>query len=217
MINPSQINPEHLAYWFFRLNGCLTIVNFVVHPDHGRASQRTDADVLAVRFPHRAELHLSGQAMQDHALFDCSGQIDIFLAEVKHGLCDFNGTWSNQQQENMHRVLYAVGAFPEAQVSIVASSLYDRGSYENSTYRVRLVAVGGRWNHKIADKTTQLTWDEILDFTWERFRLYEQEKHHHSQWDEFGQRLYNEAITLEKAPFIQGIKQAMRNYVDSAR
>jgi hypothetical protein len=24
---------EKVAYWFFRLNGCLTIENFVVHPD----------------------------------------------------------------------------------------------------------------------------------------------------------------------------------------
>ena len=35
---------------FFRLNGCLTTENFVVHPDGGR-DQRTVADILGVRFP----------------------------------------------------------------------------------------------------------------------------------------------------------------------
>jgi hypothetical protein len=44
--NLPEISPESVAYWFFRLNGCLTIVNFVVHPDLAREdeprSQRTD-------------------------------------------------------------------------------------------------------------------------------------------------------------------------------
>ena len=51
------LNPDTVAYWFFRLNGCSTITNFVVHPDrHG--SQRTDVNVLAapgtVPGPYRA-------------------------------------------------------------------------------------------------------------------------------------------------------------------
>ena len=29
------LNSERVAYWFFRLNGCLTIENFIVHPDFG--------------------------------------------------------------------------------------------------------------------------------------------------------------------------------------
>jgi len=49
------LNPDTVAYWFFRLNGCSTITNFVVHPDR-RGSQRTDVDVLAVRFPYRHEI-----------------------------------------------------------------------------------------------------------------------------------------------------------------
>ena len=49
-----RLDPEKVAYWYFRLNGFLQIENFVVHPG-GRGGQRTDADQLAVRFPHRAE------------------------------------------------------------------------------------------------------------------------------------------------------------------
>lgn len=48
---------ERLASWYFRLNGFLTTENFIVHPDSG-ADQRTDADILAVRFAHRAENRL---------------------------------------------------------------------------------------------------------------------------------------------------------------
>src|SRR2546426_644182 len=39
----------------FRLNGFLTIRNFVIHPERGN-DQRTDVDILGVRFPHRSEL-----------------------------------------------------------------------------------------------------------------------------------------------------------------
>ena len=35
---------ENLAYWYFRLNGFLTIPNFVVHPDFG-IEQRTEVDM----------------------------------------------------------------------------------------------------------------------------------------------------------------------------
>ena len=51
---PDRLDPEKVAYWYFRLNGFLQIENFVVHPER-RGGQRTDADLLAVRFPYRAE------------------------------------------------------------------------------------------------------------------------------------------------------------------
>ena len=50
----ATLQPEKVAYWYFRLNGYLQIENFVIHPGR-RGGQRTDADLLAVRFPHRAE------------------------------------------------------------------------------------------------------------------------------------------------------------------
>lgn len=49
-----RLDPEKVAYWYFRLNGYFQIENFVVHPER-RGAQRTDADLLAVRFPYRAE------------------------------------------------------------------------------------------------------------------------------------------------------------------
>ncbi len=49
-----DLDREKVAYWYFRLNGFLQIENFVIHSKR-RSSQRTDADLLAVRFPYRAE------------------------------------------------------------------------------------------------------------------------------------------------------------------
>jgi len=45
---PYSLIPEKVAYWYLRLNGFLQIENFIVHPSR-RGSQRTDADLLAVR------------------------------------------------------------------------------------------------------------------------------------------------------------------------
>ena len=30
---PRRLDPEKVAYWYFRLNGFLQIENFVVHPE----------------------------------------------------------------------------------------------------------------------------------------------------------------------------------------
>jgi hypothetical protein len=49
-----QFNPERLAYWYLRLGAFLTIENFIVHDEAG-GFQRTDVDLVAVRFPNRRE------------------------------------------------------------------------------------------------------------------------------------------------------------------
>jgi hypothetical protein len=49
-----RLEPEKVAYWYFRLNGFFQIENIVAHPAR-QGSQRTDADLLAVRFPFRVE------------------------------------------------------------------------------------------------------------------------------------------------------------------
>ena len=78
--------PEKVAYWYFRLNGFLQIENFIVHPER-RGSQRTDADLLAVRFPHRAERLFDdpNDIMPDdeHRLSLSHELIDVVIAEVK--------------------------------------------------------------------------------------------------------------------------------------
>ena len=53
-VEERELSPEKVAYWYFRLNGFLQIENFIIHPER-YGSGRTDADLLAVRFPFRAE------------------------------------------------------------------------------------------------------------------------------------------------------------------
>ena len=75
-----SLDPEKVAYWYFRLNGYFQIENFVVHPP-GRGGQRTDADPRDLEAEtceqrlvrHRAgALALIGAALEDRGREDGS-------------------------------------------------------------------------------------------------------------------------------------------------
>lgn len=93
------INPEKVAYWFFRINGCLTIENFVLHPERHEegSSQITDADLLAVRFPYGAELGLFSDHMEDHKAFESNEKINLIIAEITREPCKLNGPWTKRE------------------------------------------------------------------------------------------------------------------------
>jgi len=38
---PTPVDSEKLAYWYLRLNGFLSIPNFIVHRDTGRGNAQT--------------------------------------------------------------------------------------------------------------------------------------------------------------------------------
>jgi hypothetical protein len=46
---------EELAYWYLRLNGFFLVDNFVIHREGAQIQYRSDADLIAVRFPHVKE------------------------------------------------------------------------------------------------------------------------------------------------------------------
>ena len=141
-----RINPERIAYWYFRLNGFMQIENFVVHPKlYG--GQRTDADLIGVRFPFRAERFIDDptNVMEDDVdrLRLSSERIDIVITEIKTGRCALNGPWTNEEQQNIHRVLAAIGGFPTHVIESAASALYADAIYDDPDYpRVRLVLRG---------------------------------------------------------------------------
>lgn len=95
---------EKVAYWYFRLNGFLQLENFIIHPGV-RGGQRTDADILGVRFPYRAERFVDnpGDIMRDDAktLNLSDTQIDIVVAEIKTGRVALNGPWTEEQRQNI--------------------------------------------------------------------------------------------------------------------
>lgn len=193
-----HLDPEMVAYWYFRLNGFLQIENFVVHPER-RGSQRTDADLLAVRFPFRAERLFDDQndIMADDVerLALSVDLVDIVIAEVKSNQpCTLNGPWTQEDRQNVHRVLAAIGCLPPDRIEAAAAQIYLAGFHQGDALRVRLVAVGRDRNEKIAldyPEVTQLLWADMLAFIWHRFRRYRQQKTQVDQWDAEGQRIKN--------------------------
>lgn len=191
MESQTVIRSDKLAYWYFRLNGFLTIPNFVVHPEWtGR--QRTEVDILGVRFPHRAEL-LQNPMIDDEVFTKIKGKPYIIIAEVKKETCNLNGPWVRREAQNMNRVLKAIGAFKDEIIDEVARKLYEEGVYENELYYVSLFCVGRRENSDLQGKfkkVPQVIWDDILKFIYNRFKRYEGQKHDHRQWDSTGHELW---------------------------
>jgi hypothetical protein len=192
-----SLEPEKIAYWYFRLNGFLQIENFVVHPER-RGAQRTDADLLAVRFPYRAERLFDDphDIMSDDAarLSLSADQIEVVIAEVKTNQpCTLNGPWTREDQQNVHRVLAAIGCLPPGHIEKAASDIYKSGIHHSELrLRVRLVAVGASRNDDLGatyPEVTQLVWSEMLAFIWDRFHTFRRQKTQVDQWDAQGRLL----------------------------
>ncbi|MBI1955224.1 MAG: hypothetical protein HYS38_02410 [Acidobacteria bacterium] len=189
---PMQITAEQLAYWYLRLNGFLTIQNFIVHPDTG-SEQRTDADILGVRFPYRAELR-PNPMVDDDPFVQFTDRPYIIIAEVKRRLCNLNGPWTEPEKENLQRVLRAIGPFAENQVEPVARAIYTYGVFSNTTYNLTLACFGESANSEIKKKfpqIPQILWDKVLTFIYNRFITYPNQKASHPQWDDAGKALWD--------------------------
>jgi hypothetical protein len=182
------MNSEQIAYWFFRLNGCLTLTNFVVHDDSSPI-QRTDADILAVRFPYRHET-AGPNPLLDHAVFRSLMKIGLFIAEIKTGRCNLNGPWTNPAKGNMNRVLSAIGIFKKDDINNISSALYENSYFEDEVLTIRLFAFGQNRNTYLHEKVVQITWPEVADFFYDRFSEFGFYKRQHEQWDECGRRLF---------------------------
>ncbi len=185
-----KIKPDQLAYWYFRLNGFLTTTNFIVHPDHN-GMQRTEIDILGVRFPYRAEL--LENPMKDDTIFISLDKPCVVIAEIKNGMCDLNGPWTKPKEKNMQRVLKGMGVFEQDIIDTVADKLYRVGFFENNSYYLSLFCIGRNENSSIREKypkVQQQTWKNILQFIYDRFEGYKLQKAVHNQWDEAGQDLW---------------------------
>src|SRR5882762_6253059 len=80
---------ELLATWYLRFNGYFTTANFSVHPDFRNRPGGTDADIIAVRFPHSREYQRRFNFDRDTSLIR-PARLDFLICEGKSGPCDIN-------------------------------------------------------------------------------------------------------------------------------
>lgn len=210
-----RIRSERLAFWFLRLNGFLTIPNFIVHPEgpreDGAYPQQTDVDVLGVRFPYRAENRR--RPMPDHPFFLAERRPLVVLSEVKTERCALNGPWTNPDLQNLQKVLAAGGFRPVDQVDDMATALYRTGVWEDNTLVVRILCFGSRPNGALRrdfPQVPQFTWrDDVLPFIYRRFDEYKLEKQMHHQWDEDARELFaaaGQSPGSDGAAFIEAVE-----------
>jgi len=204
-VSLSSFNPERVAYWYFRLNGFLQIENFVVHPEN-RGSQRTDADLLGVRFRHRAERAFdSSNRMEDDAALDLAPRYDdVVIVEVKTNQpCTLNGPWTMPERKNVQRVLAAIGCLRRADIPEAADCIYDDGIAIFGRTRIRLVAIGRNRRAELSERDVlQLTWNESIGFIWDRFKTFRTQKRDVDQWHYDGWHLMLLAEQKSREAFI---------------
>lgn len=191
-----------VAQWFFRLNGCLTTREFVVHPDLA-GSNLTDIDILAVRFPWRSELD-----MKDHPGFAVS-RTTLLLVEVKlSGPCRFNDSWFKDDGGPLRRVLDAVGCYQHESAE-AAAALVQSGTYVGKHVDATLVAIASAQSDSLRrrlPRAIQYSWREVLLFIYERFTKYANEKADHDSWDQTGQELYDAAVCSDFRTFCAAVR-----------
>jgi len=119
---------EQLVYWYLRLNGFFPITNFVLH--HGAEHRTSDADLLAVRFPHVSE-DVGGGYVDWDERFRSDWNIDLtaetvgMIVEVKSGgwnpddLNDPNRGW--RVRDGLRRM----GMIPPDQLQRAVADLND--------------------------------------------------------------------------------------------
>ena len=190
------ISSDRLAYWYLRLNGFLTIENFIVHPERG-TDQRTDADIIGVRFPYRAELGPDNPMEDDRLIPLQTKRPLLIIAEVKLGICSLNGPWTRRTDENMQRVLRSIGACPEDETEQAAAALYEDAAYSARCVDIRLACFGRARNADLAKRYAdllQVTWADALRFVHGRFRRHRHQKKSHGQWKKDGKYLWDTAM-----------------------
>ncbi|MGB9835080.1 MAG: hypothetical protein ACPLPW_08970 [bacterium] len=199
--------PERLVYWYLRLNGFLILENFIIHPDQGYL-QRTDADFLGVRFKHRREL-LINPMVDDPRVSDCSTFCNVIIAEVKRGQCALNCPWTNPSDENMHRILRAIGCFEEREMEDAAIALYQKGHFQNDNITCRLLAFGNRKGELPIAGVPQILFHEVIQFIYKRFRDYPRQKSSVVNWPRDGRKLrYLFGGCRDKQEFEEKVRQA---------
>jgi hypothetical protein len=192
------VNAEKLAYWYFRLNGFMTMENFILHPDSRKgSSQRTDADIYGVRFPFRQELNMADDTCFRNEL----AKPLLIIAEIKGGECKLNGPWTDPLKQNMRYLLQAIGAFEPALLGAVAKALYETCAYEDQQRKIELLAVGSRRNEEYAKerpRLNQLLFADMLRFIYKRLYEFRMQKRDHKQWDDVGRYLYEQTKRREE-------------------
>lgn len=203
-----DITSGRLAYWYFRLNGFLSIENFIVHRGLNMDEHFTDIDFLGVRFCHRKELFdqrantfLEDDNESNLFKYNAKDRIYIVFTEIKRGACSINRSWINNP-ELFPNLLNAIGIIKPSKISKIAKDLQLKGYVNINRYFISFASVGSYNNPELIpyEKIPIITWDEIISFIYKRVQENKRLKINMQEWgvNSDGINLFSLARNSEK-------------------
>ncbi|MDK2977465.1 MAG: hypothetical protein PWP52_179 [Bacteroidales bacterium] len=190
-----DINTEKLAYWYFRLNGFLGNDSYIIHRQLQSSDHATDIDYIGVRFMHRKELFENNDNWmkddENSKLFQYypKGKIFICLAEIKKSTPKINKTWTDESKNTLIQLLLSVGCISHKKIQKVVFSLQKKGFCNIYKNYITFIAIGDFNESSIVpyEKIPIISWKEILNFIYYRFKDYKIEKSNLKEWSNFGE------------------------------
>lgn len=205
---------EIVAKWYLRFNGYFLVENFILQDGGLRkqpGGQLTDADILAVRFPHTKEI-IKGKTkdieVQPHCHLQVNnGVTDFIIAEASSTSCKFN--WINpgctDQTVDLDFLQYAlrrIGYWKQDSLFQVCTELSRRKFFEDVARceRVRLLSIGVNRDEALTD-ILQIEFRKIFEYLRDSLfnsfdmidgdRIIKKVISDHKQWDPLIREIYN--------------------------
>lgn len=206
---------EIAASWYLRFNGYFLVDNFILH-DAGLqkhpGGKLTDADILAVRFPHTQEIikgHTRNIIVRSHSRLDVQQDLtDFIIAEVSSLKCKFNWIEPDCTEQTIKRdfleyALNRIGYWNQDRLADVSKKLSLEKSFHNieARERVRLLSIGVTSDETLHPGILQIRFSEIFKYMQEDLfgcydlgengEIIEKVMSDHSQWHPLICEIYN--------------------------
>lgn len=183
---------EELVEWYLRLNGYFIIPNFILHPLFPGRSQRTEIDLLAVRFPYQREIVCNSEGkrlpIKNDKNLVTDQLIDCLIVSVKGIQSEAEVNKAIKDCQNLKDIIKRFGFIDsEEDITDVSNELLRNKQAIRNHYQIRLLAVAGSLNCR--SKTKQIIFKEIVDFILGRFQTYYRHKVDTEQWSGIGKEI----------------------------
>lgn len=171
---------EQLSYWYLRLNGFLPLTNFVLHHQPGE-HRTSDADMIAIRFPHVFEA-IGGQPDDWDGRFrqwgmNLTAETIGLVVEVKSGEWSENAIATHLRDKHwrVSDSIRRLGVFPQAAVGEITTALESRPIERRDGFTIAKLLIG---KHPPLDRTwLHLTLEDAVGFIGDRMAKYSSRKY----------------------------------------
>jgi hypothetical protein len=199
---------EELVEWYLRLNGYFIIPNYILHPLMPCGSQRTEIDLLGVRFPYQSEVVCNSEGkrlpMENDAKLIDNQFVDCLIVSVKGAESEAEVNRKIKDFQNLKDVIKRFG-FVESEDEIVdvAKELLREKKAVRGQFQIRFLGIAGKYNRY--SKTKQIILKEIVEFILMRFRAYYGHKADTEQWTGIGKEMLKNCFMVPEE-FLKSIE-----------